>query len=29
MGPDLDPSTARGVGRSVGRALFGEAEETA
>lgn len=27
MGPDLDPSTARRVGRSVGRALFGEAEE--
>ena len=27
MGPDLDLNTARGVGRSVGRALFGEAEE--
>lgn len=27
MGPDLHPSTVRGVGRSVGRALFGEAEE--
>ena len=28
VGPDLDPSTACGAGRSVGRALFGEAEET-
>lgn len=27
MGPDLDSNTAHGVGRSVGRALSGEAEE--